>query len=50
MTDENQIEVQIFLLLCASVDNTYDIGRKQYRITTLHYMQGERIPSYQGRE
>ena len=50
MKDKNQIEVCDFLLLCASVDNIYDIGEKQYGIITLHYIQGGRIPSYQGRE
>ena len=50
MKDKNQIEVCDFLLLCASVDNTYDIGGKQYGRKTLHYIQGGRIPSFQGRE
>ena len=31
MKDENQIAVCDFMLLCASVDNIYDIGGKQYR-------------------
>ena len=30
MKVENQLAVWDFLLLCASVDNTYDIGGKQY--------------------
>ena len=48
MKYENQIEVCDFLLLCASVDNIYDIGGKQYGIIILHYIQGGCIPSFQG--
>ena len=50
MKFENQLAVCDFLLLCVSVDNTYDIGGKQYARKTQHYIQGGRIPSYQGRE
>ena len=46
MTDKNQIEVCDFLLLCASVDNIYDIGGKQYGRITLLYVQGGRIPFF----
>ena len=44
LKDKNQIAVSDFLFLCASVDNTYDIGGKQYGRKTLHYIQGGRIP------
>ena len=49
MKDKNHIAVGDFMLLCASVDNTYDIGGKQYGIITLHYIQGGHICSFRGR-
>ena len=50
MKDKNHIGVGDFMLLCASVDNTYNIGGKQYGIITLHYIQGGCIPSFRGRK
>ena len=50
LKDKNHIAVSDFWFLCVSVDNTYDIGGKQYRKKTLHYIQGGRIPSLRGRE
>ena len=50
MKDKIHIAIGDFMSLCASVDNTYDIGGKQYGIITLHYIQGERIPSFRGRK
>ena len=44
LKDKNQIAVSDFLFLCASVENSYDIGGKQYGRKTLHYIQGGRIP------
>ena len=46
---QNHIAVCDFLLLCASVDNIYDIvGGKQYGRKTLHYIQDGHIPSFRG--
>ena len=45
MKDKNHIAVCDFMLLCASVDNIYDIGGKQYGRKTLHYIQDGCIPS-----
>ena len=39
-----EIAVSDFVFMCGSVDNTYDIGGKQYGRKTLHYIQGGRIP------
>ena len=50
MKDKNHIAVGDFMSLCASVDNTYDIGGKQCGRITLHYIQGGRIRSFRGRE
>ena len=50
MKEKNHIAEGDFILLCANVDNTYDIGGEQYGIITLHYIQGGRIPSFRGRE
>ena len=44
MKYKNHIAVGDFMLLCASVDNTYDIGGKQYGRKTLHYTQDGCIP------
>ena len=52
VNDARQTHVAVgdFMLLCASVDNIYSIGGKQYGIITLHYIQGGRIPPFRGRE
>ena len=48
VNNKRQIHVAVgdFIFLCVSVENTYDLGRKQYERKTLHYIQGGRIHSF----